>query len=492
MSKSLQPDKSHQLDKSLQLRINFSQIAEALESKAELIGQDISFSGLSINTRTMQKGDVFIAIKGEHFDAHNFVKQAEENGACGLIVEKKMDCELPQLVVRDTREALGKIALLWRVKFSLAVIAITGSCGKTTVKEMISSIMNVAFNKKGSVLVTLGNLNNDIGVPLTLMRLNAKHKVAVIELGANHRGEIEQLVNMVQPDVALITNAGHAHIEGFGSIEGVAQGKAEIYAGLIKNGIAIINADDDFAEYWRQCNQQAVDESRVKVLLFGLKETADVSAQYHQKEDGVELILNTISGKQSLLLKQFGQHNIYNALAAAAAALSIGCRLLDIKKGLESFTEVSGRFKRKEGLNGSILIDDTYNANPDSVKAGIDALKQIARKQTAKSDIVLILGDMGELGNESKQLHYQLGSDIANLGVKQLFTVGHNTQETHQAYCAQMNLLKKNYTGAMHFVSKKDLLEDIKDKFHAKELVLIKGSRSMAMESIVSAMEVVH
>lgn len=475
-----------------QAKISFSQLAD-------LTGQDVEFCSISINSRTLQKGDVFVAVKGDNFDAHEFVKQAEEKGACGLIVERKVVSELPQLIVKNTREALGKIALLWRQQFSLPVIAITGSCGKTTVKEMTSAILKSAFNGDDAVLATQGNLNNDIGVPLTLMRLNADHQAAVIELGANHQGEIEQLVKMVQPDVALITNAGHAHIEGFGSIEGVAQAKSEIYAGLAAQGddkgVAIINAEDVFAHEWIQCNQQAVADGRVKLLTFGLNDTADVSAHYQQKKNGIELILKTPLGQQSLMLKQYGQHNIYNALAAAAASIAVGCRLQDVKKGLESFTEVSGRLERKEGLNGSKIFDDTYNANPGSVKAGIDALKQVAQQQTGKSEITLILGDMGELGDESAQLHYQLGSDIADLGIKQLLTVGTFTQETHKAYCIKMNKLKKQYLIAEHFMSKKDLLDnikDIKDKFHDSDLILVKGSRSMKMESVVSALEVIH
>ncbi len=482
------------------LSIHFSELASALgvvfENKSALSALDVKFSGLSINTRTIKKGDVFVALKGENFDAHNFIKQAEEQGACGLIVERKVASELPQLIVTDTRMALGKIALLWRQKFTLPVIAITGSCGKTTVKEMTSSILRCAFSGHGSVLATLGNLNNDIGVPLTLMRLNTAHKAAVIEIGANHQGEISQLVKLVQPDVALITNAAHAHIEGFGSIEGVAQAKSEIYSDLAlrdnTQGIAIINADDKFAHQWIKCNEQAESEGRVKVVTFGLNNTADVSAHYQQKEDGIELKIKTSLGVQLVSLNLFGQHNIYNALAATAASIAIGCSLADVKDGLESFSDVSGRFERKTGLHGSLIFDDTYNANPGSVKAGIDALKQIAGQQNTENKMVLILGDMGELGDESKQLHYQLGSDIADLGIEQLLTVGDYTRETHQAYCAQVSGLNKGDMKAVHFDNKQELIDSIKEQFHDNELILVKGSRSMAMESVVSAMEVAH
>ncbi|MCU7833641.1 MAG: UDP-N-acetylmuramoyl-L-alanyl-D-glutamate--2,6-diaminopimelate ligase [gamma proteobacterium symbiont of Taylorina sp.] len=478
--------------------LNLSQLASALKIKnTQSAVQSVQFSSVSINSRTLKKGDLFVAIRGENFDAHDYIEQAEKNGACAVIVEKKVATELPLLCVKDSRLALGQIALLWRLNFSLPVIAVTGSCGKTTVKEMTAAILRNAFyevqgeDSSGAVLATRGNLNNDIGVPLTLLELNKKHQAAVIELGANHIGEIEHLVKLVQPDVALITNAAHAHIEGFGSIAGVAQAKSEIYGGLRNNGTAIINADDDFAAEWIKCNQQAIADKRIRLMTFGLRTAADVSADYQQTEDGVELLIKTPIGNQSVILQQYGQHNIYNALAAAAAAISAGCSLLDVKLGLESFTEVSGRFERKEGFNGLVVFDDTYNANPGSVKAGIEALKQVAagtNKSEKEGQLVLILGDMGELGEESKQLHYQLGIDIADLGIQQLLTVGENSQKTYQAYCAQIEHLKKENAMAEHFSAKKELVKNIENRFTDGDMVLVKGSRSMKMEEIVTAL----
>jgi len=481
------------------IAISFSQLASALGMSVGELGvdQDVKFSGVSINSRTLKRGDVFVAIKGDNFDAHEYIQQAEEKGACGLIVEKKIATDLPQLCVNNTRQALGQIALLWRSNFpQLAVIAITGSCGKTTVKEMISSIMRSAFyqtkdnNINGLVLATRGNFNNDIGVPLTLLELNDKHQAAVIELGANHIGEIEQLVKLVQPDVALITNAAHAHIEGFGSIEGVAQAKSEIYGGLKHGGVAIINADDDFAEQWTKYNQPAVDEDRIRVVTFGLKSSADVSADYQQTKVGLKLTIKTPIGMQLITLQQYGLHNVYNALAATAAAISAGCSLQEVKQGLESFTEVSGRFEYKKGRNGVSVFDDTYNANPGSVKAGIEALKQMAIQQadSIEKKLTLILGDMGELGEASKLLHYKLGTDIADLGIQQLLTVGNNSQQTHDAYCSRVKKLAKEKMTARHFFTKSELLKSIKNTFCDNDMVLVKGSRNMIMEEVVEAL----
>ena len=459
----------------------------------DLIGEDRIFSRVSINTRTLEAGDLFVAIKGENFDGHDYIKQAEEKGACGLIVEQCCSSVLPQIIVENTRVALGDIASLWSSAFSLPIVAITGSCGKTTVKEMTAAIFQQAYGVE-AVLSTKGNLNNDIGVPLTLLRLKKEHKAAVIELGANHVGEIQQLVNMVQPDVAVITNVTHAHIEGFGSIEGIARGKAEIYTGLESDGTAVINADDDFAEYWQTfCKEhggqeQLVQNVKIKQLTFGLnsrglKKGPDISADYKQLHDGLELTIKTPDGKQKIHLKQFGKHNVYNALAAAAVTLSSGCTLEHIKNGLESFTNVSGRLEQKPGLNGAMIFDDTYNANPGSVRAGIDAIKQV--ESEIKGEAILILGDMGELGNESRQLHYQLGVDVAKMGIKQLFTVGTLSQETADGY---NSVFVEKDGHAIHFADKNELIHKVKSKLHKHSVVLIKGSRTMAMETVVDSL----
>lgn len=478
------------------MTLKLSQIAAALD--VDLIGEDCAFSQVSINTRTVSEGDLFIAIKGENFDAHEYLQQAEEKGACALVVEKTTESALPQLQVKDTRIALGQIASLWRDAFSLPVAAITGSCGKTTVKEMTTAIFQQATEQ---VLATKGNLNNDIGVPLTLMRLNNEHKMAVIEIGANHIGEIDQLVNYVKPDVAVITNVAHAHIEGFGSIEGVAKAKAEIYNGLANNcsgmkGTAVINADDTFADYWQEYCQTLVSEKSntkaIKTLSFGLDKPADISADYKPVDNGLELTIKTPNGEKVIHLKQYGKHNVYNALAATALALSSGCTLEQVKLGLENFTNISGRLEQKAGIEGTIIFDDSYNANPGSVIAGIDAILQL------DGEAVLILGDMGELGEESEKLHYQLGVDAANLGVKQLFTVGIKSNETCKGF---NSVIEKNDDKALHFSTKDELVNKVKDylqysssgkkeckKEHKRKIVLVKGSRTMAMESVVDAL----
>lgn len=448
----------------------------------DLMGEDVNFSQLSINTRTLQPGELFIALSGEHFDAHQFIKQAEAKGACALVVEKNVDSSLPIIIVRDTRLALGNIAALWRSCFSLPVVAVTGSCGKTTVKEMISAIFNVRFS--GKVLSTRGNLNNEIGVPLTLMRLNNEHQAAVVEMGANHQGEIAYLVNLLQPEIAVITNCAHAHIEGFGSIEGVSKAKGEIYSGLVNGGTAIINADDEYADYWFNLSQTISQQSdrQLEITRFGLKNSADVSATYHQTETGLNISITTPQGMVNLDLQQLGKHNVYNALAATAVTLAAGCELSDIKQGLESFTNVSGRLEQKQGINDSIIFDDTYNANPGSVKAGIEAIQNIP------GDTIIILGDMGELGGGSKALHYHLGRDIAEFEVAQLYTLGSLSQATCEGF-NKARTKQLQSANARHFATKDELIQMLNREINSSSVVLIKGSRSMGMESVAAAIE---
>ena len=503
----------------LKMTLTLSQVAAAL--RVDLVGEDRTFSQVSINTRTIEAGDLFIAIKGENFDSHEFLNQAEEKGACGLVIDQNIDSALPQIRVDNTRIALGDIASLWRSSFTLPIIAITGSCGKTTVKEMTAAILAQAHKKDKTtllndeqksneqksdenILATRGNLNNDIGVPLTLLRLNKEHEAAVIELGANHIGEIKQLVKMVRPDVAVITNAAHAHIEGFGSLEGVAKAKAEIYTGLESGGTAVINADDPFADFWRDYCQdlnngftksgQSEQHGKINTLTFGLDNSADISADYTQLSDGLELHIKTPAGEQLVVLKQFGKHNVYNALASTAAAIASGCSLDDVRNGLQGFTNVSGRLEQKQGLQGAVIFDDTYNANPGSVIAGIEAIQQAALQQN-NSEIMLIFGDMGELGEESKQLHYQLGVDAAKMGIRRLFTVGNYSRETCAAFNVTINKQNnKSFTSvedssnAEHFATKKELIQNVQNTLHKNSVVLIKGSRSMGMESVVDAL----
>ncbi|WP_198266302.1 UDP-N-acetylmuramoyl-tripeptide--D-alanyl-D-alanine ligase [sulfur-oxidizing endosymbiont of Gigantopelta aegis] len=473
------------------MKLTLAQTAAALG--VDLIGDDREFSRLSINTRTLEKGDLFVAIKGDNFDAHEYIAQAEEQGACGLVVEHCSDSILPQIVVENTRQAFGDIASLWSSAFSLPIVAITGSCGKTTVKEMVAAIFarrdgntSVQKHEQETVLATKGNLNNDIGVPLTLLRLNKAHKVAVIEMGANHRGEIKKLVNIVQPDVAVITNVTHAHVEGFGSIEGIAKAKAEIYTGLETNGTAVINADDDFADYWLDfCQQQPSENGQIKRLTFGLHPSADVHADYKQLSDGLEILMQTPNGEQTIHLQQFGRHNVYNALTATAVTIATGCSIDDVKAGLESFKNVAGRLEQKSGINGALIFDDTYNANPGSVRAGIDAIKQVS--DDIHGEAILVLGDMGELGEEAQALHYQLGIDAAYMGIKKLFTVGELSEETSKGFNSIV-LGQKDQTQAKHSNNKNKLIEQVRNTLQKNNVVLVKGSRSMKMETVVEAL----
>ncbi len=479
MSPALQNNMSPALQNKLNRQLTLSQLASVLG--VDLMGNDGEFSQVSINTRTLEAGDLFVAIKGENFDAHEYVQQAEVKGACGLVVEKPVDSMLPQLIVADSRKALGNIASLWRSVFTLPIIAITGSCGKTTVKEMTAAILQAAFasdNAQDAILATRGNLNNDIGVPLTLLRLNSAHKAAVIEMGANHIGEIKQLVELVQPEVAVISNVAPAHIEGFGSIDGIALAKAEIYTGIKQGGTAVINADDVYASYWEeQCRKQ---DKSLKIVRFGLNNLADISAQYQQTGYGQEIKLKVPEGELLIELQQLGVHNVYNAMAATAVSLAIGVPLRAIKKGLENFTNVSGRLEQKTGWHSARLFDDTYNANPGSVRAGIEAIKQLQGQH------ILILGDMGELGAEAEPLHYKLGQDVYKQGVDTLFTLGTLTESTYKGFIEAGARSEQ----ARHFTNRVALIHELKDCLHAGQVVLIKGSRSMKMEEIVAALEI--
>ncbi|MCL4161404.1 UNVERIFIED_CONTAM: hypothetical protein GTU68_040423, partial [Idotea baltica] len=328
---------------------------------------------VATDSRQVKSNQLFIAIKGERFDAHDFV--ADLAGVAGAaLVSEKIDCDLPQIVVEDTLQALADLAGAWRQQFTKPVIALTGSNGKTTLKEMIAAILS----QQGKVLATLGNLNNNIGMPLTLLRLRDEHDFAVIEMGANHFGEIEFLTTIAKPDVAVVNNAGAAHLEGFINLEGVAQAKGEIFIGLGTQGIAVINADDTFADYWKDSNKDR------EVIAFGINNEATISGRL--LSDG-GLMIKMGDSEIRANLKLLGRHNAMNALAAAAATSALGIKLETIVKGLESMLPVKGRLAPVAGINNSQILDDTYNANPDSVAAALDVLAQ--RKNT-----VFVLGDL--------------------------------------------------------------------------------------------------
>lgn len=426
----------------------------------DLHGPDLEVDSVATDSRSVTSDQLFIAIKGERFDAHDFVAGLEGVAGAALVSEL-IDCDLPQVVVVDTRAALAGIAAVWRSQFKKPLIGLTGSNGKTTVKEMLSAILS----QKGSVLATLGNLNNDLGMPLTLLRLRDQHDYAVIEMGANHFGEIEFLTDICRPDVAILNNAGAAHLEGFGSIEGVSRAKAEIFQGLNESGIAIINADDQYADYWKSCN-----EGR-EIISFGLDNAATVQGKV--SPTGM-LVLSTADESVEITLSLLGQHNARNALAAASAAIAVGATLDDIKAGLETLKPVKGRLASVAGIHNTRVIDDTYNANPTSARAAVDVLAGFTAGER-----ILVIGDMGELGDDVLELHRQLGEYAREKNIDQLFCLGTFTTESAKAFGES----------AEYFTELEPLLVSLKQQLKNNMTLLVKGSRSMRMERVVEALQ---
>lgn len=427
-----------------------------------LQGDDVCFDSVSTDSRVFAPGALFVALIGPAFDGHAYVEQALAQGAVAALVSHPVSCELPQIIVSDTRLALGRLASDWRHASPATVIGVTGSNGKTTVKEMLAAILG----QMGPTLATQGNLNNDIGMPLTLLRLQPAHRFAVIEMGTNHPGEIEYLTRLASPDVALITNASSAHLAGLGDVAGVAREKGTIYAGLSEKGIAVVNRDDVYAGYWRELNAGR------KVVGFGLTEQADVWAQWTAQTDGSELMLHAPQGDIQLHLPLLGQHNVANAMAASAAALAVGASLEDIKRGLEAMRPVKGRMQLCAGLHGARLINDTYNANPASLAAALSALENFSGRK------FLVLGDMGELGEDAEAFHRQVGVDARARGVERLFATGPLSCQAVQAFGTQ----------AQHFETQQQLIDAVRGQLSEQVTVLVKGSRSMRMEQVVEAL----
>lgn len=433
----------------------------------QLLGTAASVTGVSIDTRTISQGDVYLAISGEQFDGHDFIAQAQQNGAIAVIVARKMQTELPQIIVKDTRIALAELAGALREKLQLKVCAITGSNGKTTVKEMIAAILAV----NSQVLFTQGNFNNDIGVPLTLLRLCEKHEYAVIEMGANHPGEIAYISHYTKPDVVVISNVGAAHIEGFGSLEGVAKAKAEIIQSLSTDGVAILNADDSFYPMW-----QEIVGIR-KSISFGLVDTADICAKQistavQGQQFNTHFDLVAANGKVAIRLALAGDHNVKNALAASAACIALGISLEQIQTGLASVKAVNGRLQLFESGSGIKLINDTYNANPASLTVALEVLTQ------CPGESWLALGAFSELGSQSVQRHSEMGRQIKQAGVQRLFATGEMAENTVQAFGA----------GAEYFRTKDDLIKAVEQQISAEQTLLVKGSRAQKMEVVVDAL----
>jgi len=439
----------------------------AIVVDGDLLGKDLAVSSFSIDTRTLAKADLYIAIKGLVFDGHGFVDKAEIAGASAVLVEQQMDTQLPQIVVKDSHLALAEVAAAWKKKAKVKAVAVTGSNGKTTVKEMIASIVNI----DAPVLFTKGNLNNDIGVPLTLLKLHEQHQYAVIEMGANHVGEIAYSSHYTKPDVAVITNVGAAHIEGFGSLEGVAKAKGEIIASLGNEGVAVLNKDDAFYDFW-----QGIAKDR-KIVSFGLAKGSDITAskiavdlQKGQFVTRFELLAEDKAITIELALA--GKHNVVNALAATASCLSLGIKLQQIKQGLEKMQPVTGRLQPLIGKKGGLVIDDSYNANPSSVKAALDVLMQCEGKPW------FVMGALAEMGQDSEKKHKELGELIKSMNVVRLLTIGSDAESTSKAFGI----------GATFFSSQQQLVAFLKQQLTGDETVLVKGSRSQKMENIVAAL----
>jgi UDP-N-acetylmuramoyl-tripeptide--D-alanyl-D-alanine ligase len=441
-----------------------SEVVQALE--ARLVGADVAFAAVSTDSRKIEAGQLFIALVGPNFDGHNYLAEVAAKGAVAALVQREVaDAPLPQLVVNDTRIALGQLGALNRAAFDKPLAAVTGSSGKTTVKEMLASILRAGLS--GPVLATRGNLNNDLGAPLTLLELSPEHVGAVIELGANHVGEIAYTVGLTKPQVAIITNAGLAHVGEFGGPENIVEAKGEILEGLSEQGIAVLNRDDKAFAIW-----QARAKGR-QVLSFALRDqAADVHATelWRDARGCAGFALAGVAGAARIQLNLLGEHSVANALAAAAATHALGVPLVGIKAGLESLQPVKGRAVADLAPNGVRVIDDSYNANPLSMCAAVDILAAFSGRT------VLVLGDMGELGEWAERGHRDVGAHAAGK-VDVLYAVGPLMAHAVAAFGAN----------GRHFADQASLIEALRAE-SGDTTILIKGSRSAAMERIVDAL----
>ena len=439
------------------------QVAEAAAAlQARCSDGNTVFLGCSTDSRSCKREQLFIALPGPNHDGHAYVAEAGRRGAAAALVSSAVDAPLPMIRVADTLEALGRLSALWRDRFELPIIGVTGSNGKTTVKEMLAAILRSG----PPILATRGNLNNEIGLPLTLMELNAEHRLAVIEMGANHPGEIARLARLARPHVGVITQCAPAHLEGFGSIEGVARSKGELLANLDEDGTAVINADDPFAPLWRTL------AGRRRCLSFAIDNAADIRAAWRQEQSGSHVELATPTGTIELRLALPGRHNVANAAAAAAAAIAVGVTADAIASGLESVRPLPGRLELKRIGDDICIIDDTYNANPVSLEAGLKVLADMPGRHW------LVLGDMAELGDEAPDYHRQVASMVRNYGVERLLTIGELSQLTTISFGKD----------AHHHACVDALVASLKSSLAAHTTVLVKGSRSMGLERVVAAL----
>ena len=446
------------------MEFTFKQLLPSL-SQASMTA-DVHVTGLSTDSRKIKAGDVFVALRGEQFDAHDFLPQITSTGAVAVIAERvPADFPLPAILVPDSRLALAEVGRFWRQQFSLPVIGVTGSNGKTTVKEMIASILATAFGESHR-LSTKGNLNNEIGVPLTVMELHATHQAAVIEMGMNHPGEIALLAFVACPTVALVNNAQREHQEFMQTVRAVAEENGTAIKALPDNGTAVFPYGDEYSELWRS---YATEQGQRRVIRFGLSAQAEVAGAYVASVFGSDITMS-IAGNTSLIrLQAAGEHNVLNALAAAACCHAIGIADDVIVRGLEHFHPVSGRLQRKQAVCGATLIDDTYNANPDSVRAAIDVLKQVG------GDTILVLGDMGEVGENGAEFHHEIGAYAQASGLSSLYLLGDQVRHSATGYGER----------AAYFNDITSLLSALDDRVTGESTVLVKGSRFMKMERVI-------
>jgi len=442
------------------IRGSLEQVASTIAGAQ--VTRDAYFQGVSTDSRQLMPGSLFVALRGERFDAHDFLGQIVDQPLAAVVVERLPEhYPLPALVVPDTLAALGRIGNFWRRRFAIPVIGVTGSNGKTTVKEMISAILMAAFGAEGR-LATQGNLNNEIGVPLTVTRLTDAHQAAVVELGMNHPGEIARLAAIAEPTVALVNNAQREHQEFMHTVEAVARENGAVLQALPADGVAVFPGDDEYTGLWREL------AAGRKVMTFGLTDACDVRATYTTNGFGSELAVDAGVQRFTINLAAAGVHNVRNALAAIACALAAGIPVDAIVRGLEAFAPVSGRLQRKQAANGATVIDDTYNANPDSVRAAIDVLAGYP------SPRILVLGDMGEVGTQGPEFHQEIGAYAASRGIDTVLATGDLAR--HMAG-----------SGAQHYEQFDELLAALDQKLGSKSdaTVLVKGSRFMKMERVV-------
>ena len=441
-----------------------STLAAAAESMhGKLHGADRSFAGVSTDTRSLKQGELFIALQGPNFDGCDYLGQARDKGAAGAVVPRLGDADISQIAVDDSRRALGELGAAWRQQLSPVVVGVTGSNGKTTLKELTAACLGTA----APTLATHGNLNNDIGMPLMLTRIENRHRFAVLEMGANHAGEIAYLTALAKPDIVVITNAAAAHLEGFGSLDGVARAKGEILCGESRPKVAILNADDRYFDYWSKLVED------IQLLTFGIEADADVYARNIVARPGCSSFdLYLPGGEVGVTLPLSGLHNVRNACAAAAIAAAAGIDVADIKAGLESVQPVDGRLRRLAGINGATLYDDSYNANPLSVVAAAEFLASLPGNN------VLVLGDMGELGDDAAKLHTDTGTQVRQAGISRLLATGELSRNTVEGFGE----------GASWHAGIDDLAAGLTPELREGVNVLVKGSRFMRMERVVEAL----